>query len=126
VQLLPQPKVLPLAWMEDHGQTSEVKSALIDMRSIASHYGIVVVRMKVRGRGREAVTVRGGVAAVVQMDVDSEVGGRERVVRVKTIGNGLCKMMPKRLCVVHSVTPHHPQHPDRKWARHERGRYRKA
>jgi hypothetical protein len=126
VQLLPQPKVLPLAWMEDHGQMSEVKLALIDMRSIASHYGIVVVRMKVRGQGREAVTVRGGVAAVVRMDVDSEVGGRERMVQVKTIGNGLCKMTPKRLHVAHSVTPHHPQRPDCEWAWHERGRYCKA
>ena len=50
-----------------------------------SHYGIAVVRMKVRGRGREAVTVREGFAAVVQMDVDSGVGGRERIVRVKMI-----------------------------------------
>jgi hypothetical protein len=110
----------------DHGQTSEVKSALIDVRSIVSHYGIVVVGMKVRGRGREAVTVRGGVAAVVRMDVDSEVGGRERMVPVKTTGNGLCKMTPKRLRVAHSVTPHLPQRPDREWARHERGRYRRA
>jgi hypothetical protein len=29
VQLLPPPKALPLAWMEDHGRTSEVKWALI-------------------------------------------------------------------------------------------------
>ena len=66
-----------------------------------SHYGIAVVRMKVRGRGREAVTVREGVAAVAQMDVDSGVGELERMVRVKSIENGQCKMMLKSLRVVH-------------------------
>jgi hypothetical protein len=95
------------------------------VRSRVSHYGIVVVRMKVRGQGREVVTVRGGVAAVVRMAVDSGVGGRERMVRVKTIENGLCKMTPKSLRVVHSVMPLLPQRPDREWARHERDRYRR-
>jgi len=78
-----------------------------------SRYGIAVVRMKVRGRGREAVTVREGVAAV-QMDVDSGMGGREMMVRVKMIENGLCKMMLKSLRVVrlslrYSVLPLLPE-----------------
>lgn len=94
-----------------------------------SHYGIVVVRMKVRGQGREAVTVREEVAAVVQMDVDSGVGGCERMVWVKMIENGLCKMMLKSPRVVHpslqySVMPLLPRRPDREWAWHERDRYR--
>lgn len=67
-----------------------------------SHYGIAVVRIKVRGRGTEVVTVREGVAAaVVQMDVDSGVGGCWMMVRVKLIENGLCRMMLKSLRVVH-------------------------
>jgi hypothetical protein len=86
--------------------------------------------MKVRGRGREAVTVREGVADAVQMDVDSGVGGRERIVRAKMIENGLCKMMLKNLRVVrpslrHSVMPLLPQRADREWARNERDRYRR-
>lgn len=97
------------------------------MKSIVSHYGIAVVRMKVRGRGREAVTVTEGVAAV-QMDADSGVGGRERW--VKTIENGLCKMTLKSLRVVLPslrcpVMPLLPQRPDRERARHERDRYRR-
>jgi hypothetical protein len=43
--------------------------------------------------GREAAAVIEGVAAVVRMDVDSRVGGHERMVRVKTIAeNRLCEM----------------------------------
>jgi hypothetical protein len=84
----------------------------------------------VRGLGTEVVTVREGVVAVVQMDVDSGVGGRERIVRVKTIENGLCKMMLKSLRVVrpslrYSVMPLLPQRADREWARNERDRYRR-
>jgi hypothetical protein len=90
-----------------------------------SHYGIAVVRMTVRGRGREVVTVREAVAAVVQMDVDSGVGGRERMERVKTIENELCKMMLKSLRVVRPCLRCSVMRPDREWACHERDRYRR-
>ena len=64
-----------------------------------SHYGIAVVR---RGREREAVTVREGIAGVVRMDKDSRVGERGMmVVQVMSIESGSCKMMLKSLCVVH-------------------------
>lgn len=92
-----------------------------------SHYWITVVRMKVRGQGREAVTVREGFAAVVQMDVGSGVGGRERTVRVKRIENWLCKMTLKSLRVVHPSLRYSVIQllPDREWAWHERDRYRR-
>ena len=96
-----------------------------------SHYEIAVVRMKARGLGRQAVAVRVGVVAVVQMDVDLRVGGRERIVRVKTIENWLCKMMLKSLRVVrpslrYSVMLLLPQQrADREWARNEMDRYRR-
>jgi hypothetical protein len=85
-----------------------------------SHYGIAVVRMKARGRGREAVTAKEGVAGgAVQMDVDSGMGGRGMMVRVKLNENGQCKMMLKSLRVVlslrYSVMP----------LLHERDRYRR-
>lgn len=91
------------------------------------HYEIAVVRMKVRDQGREAVKVREGVAAAVQIDVDSGVGGREGW--VKTIENGLCKMTLKSLRVVHlslqyPVMPLLPQCPDHERAWHERDHYR--
>jgi hypothetical protein len=78
------------------------------------------------GLGKGSCNGERGVAAVVQMDVDLEVGGRERMVWVKTIRNGLCKMTLKRLCVAHSVTPHLLQCSDCEWARHERGRYHRV
>ena len=64
------------------------------------------------------------------MDVDSGVGGCERMVRVKMIENGLCKMMLKSPRVVHPslqysvIMPLLPRRPDREWAWHERDRYR--
>lgn len=92
-----------------------------------SHYWIAVVRMKVRGRGREAVMVREGVAAVFQVDVGLGVGECERTVRVKTIENWLCKMTLKSLRVVHLSLRYSVIQllPDREWAWHERDRYRR-